>query len=139
MKMIEERLKTLVDDVLLENFATVPIPLKIALKEIRAFELIPWYPVHPENFVQIRPYILCSVQLGRTVQIQWLIQPVARMALSVILQKQTKTVLRDIFAIVMKFSLRSKVSKFPKSSYIVLKYLKTFEAMRRWYLQSRFQ
>lgn len=139
MKMTEERLKTLADGVLLENFATVPIPLKIALKEIRAFELIPWYPVHPANFVQIRPYTLCSVQLGRTVQIQWLIQPVARMALSVIPRKQTKTVLRDIFAIVMKFSLRSKVSKFPKSSYIVLKYLKTFEAMRRWYLQSRFQ
>ena len=70
MKMIEERLKTLADGVLLENFVTVPIRRKIALKEIRAFELILWYPVHPENFVQIIPYILYSVQLGRIVQIQ---------------------------------------------------------------------
>ena len=120
MKMIVERLKTLADGVLLENFVTAPIPRKIALKEIRAFELILWYPVRPENFVQIRPYILSSVQLGRIAQIQWLIQPVARMALSVILRKQTKTVLKDISAIVIKFSLRSKVLNSSKRSYIIL-------------------
>ena len=124
MKMTEERLKTLADDVLLENFATVPIPLKIALKEIRAFEPNLLYPVHPENFVQIRPYILCSVQLGRIVQIQWLIQPVALMALSVILRKQTKTVLRDISAIVIKFSLRSQVSNSSKRLYIIYYFTK---------------